>query len=252
MTSDTWSACENQIVTVRLDGEIVRVVESQEQVATNHLVDNLSEQAMLESLLENNKPAVPESAQRLHYLLYTPFRYPPLKNGSRFGTRFEPGLFYGSRNTITALAETAYYRLTFWFGMSEPPPSGQLTTQHAALSAAINTQQGLQLQNPPFSDYRQNLTNKASYAETQPLGTAMRENGITAFEFVSARDEDQGLNIALFTPDVFEKNAPISMAKLICTTDGEGVAFIDDNTDVYRYGLASFLAVGSFPLPMAQ
>jgi len=235
VTLNIWSACEDQITMVRLDGELLRVVESQEQIATNYLVDNLNEQASLEGLLENNKPPVPASARRLHYLLHTPFRYPPLKYGSRFGQRFEPSLFYGSRIMTTALAETAYYRLLFWTGMSEPLPSGQLTTQHTAFTAAILTEQGIQLQTPPFSEYQQNLTNKSVYTETQPLGSIMRESGVEAFEYISVRDKNEGLNVALFTPDVISCTEPTSTVNLICTTDGEGVTFIDASADIYTH-----------------
>ena len=245
-----WSACDEQIKTVRLEGELVRVVESQEQIATNKIVDDLNEQAILEGLLENTKPPIPASAQHLHYLLYTPFRYPPLKYGSRFGARFESSLFYSSRNLPTALAETAYYRLLFWTGMSEPPSSGQLTTQHTAFTVTIMAEQGLQLQSPPFSQYQQKLTNKSSYTETQLLGSAMRENGVEAFEYLSARNENEGLNIALFTPDVIQDTAPTTTVNLICKTDGEGVMFIDDNKDVYQYAMSSFTEDGQFPLPV--
>jgi len=44
----------------------------------------------------------------LDYLLFPPFRYPPLKWGSRFGTEYQRGLFYGSQLLATALAEVAY------------------------------------------------------------------------------------------------------------------------------------------------
>lgn len=57
------------------------MVESQEQVATLQLVDTLEEQALLEELLESSKPPVPADAEPLHYLLKTPFRYPPLRWG---------------------------------------------------------------------------------------------------------------------------------------------------------------------------
>ena len=250
MTLDIWSSHDVQITTVRLEGELFRVVESQEQIATNKIVDDLGEQAILEGLLENTKPPIPASARHLHYLLYTPFRYPPLKYGSRFGSRFEPSLFYGSKSMATALVETAYYRLSFWTGMEEPPPSGQLTTQHTAFTVTIMTEQGLQLQKPPFSQYQKTLTNKSSYTETQLLGSTMRENGVEAFEYISARDENESLNIALFTPDVIQCTAPTTTVNLICKTDGEGVMFIDDYKDVYQYAMSSFMEDGQFPLPV--
>ena len=39
------------------------------------LVDSLEEQALLEQVLDDSKPAVPEGCRHLDYLLFTPFRY---------------------------------------------------------------------------------------------------------------------------------------------------------------------------------
>jgi hypothetical protein len=186
---DIWSACKGRAPPTALAGELIRIVESQEQIATTGLVDDLSEQALLEEMLEGSKPAARPGAHGLHYLLATPFRYPPLRHGSRFGSRFEPSLFYGSRRLPTALAETAYYRFVFWFGMAKPPPSGKLLTQHTEVRAHYAAHRGLRLQEPPFSAYEAQLRDPGDYTHTQRLGTAMRERGIVAFEYVSARDQ---------------------------------------------------------------
>ena len=142
--SEIWAACSGRAAPVTLGGTIVRLVESQEQVATNSLVRTLAEQALLEDLIEASKPRVPGPAVGLHYLLATPFRYPPLPWGSRFGRRFEPSLFYAARGIDTVLAECAYYRFVFWSGMAEPPPA-PLDTRHTLFSASIETGHGLQL-----------------------------------------------------------------------------------------------------------
>src|SRR5690606_16644700 len=92
-----------------------RVVESQHHVSTRKLVDSLDEQAALEQLIETAKPP-DRHPGRLHILLSTPFRYPPLRHGSRFGGRHEPSLWYGSELPRTAFAELAYYRLVFLDG----------------------------------------------------------------------------------------------------------------------------------------
>jgi hypothetical protein len=91
---------------------LLRIVESQEQIAMLSLVDDLAEQAVLEDLLEQTKPPLPAGAERLHDLLSTPFRYPPLRHSSRFGQRFEPSLFYGVRRLPTLLTSfTAFARI---------------------------------------------------------------------------------------------------------------------------------------------
>src|SRR5215218_1602201 len=95
---DIWFKTKGKNYSKPLMGKIFRLVESQEQIATLNLVNNVYEQGILESLLESTKSPLPADTHSLHYLLSTPFRYPPLKYGSRFGTAFERGIFYGSLN----------------------------------------------------------------------------------------------------------------------------------------------------------
>lgn len=251
MKSVDWDVYLKKTKPVTLKGQLFRVVESQEQIATSQLVDDFDEQAILENLLEQTKPLAPKAAAKLSYLLYTPFRYPPLKYGSRFGQRYQPSLFYGSRSLPTALAETAYYRLYFWFGMEIPPKSGHLTTQHTAFSADIFTSKGLHLHQSPFVQHRQQLTDKSSYRHTQPLGTAMREQGIKAFEFISARDDEGGINIALFYPQVLKSQKPTSMNAVLCATSEAGVEFMDENKQVHQFATEYFEEDGRFPFVQA-
>ena len=247
MKSIDWDVCLNKTRPVTLKGQVFRIVESQEQIATSQLVDDFDEQALLENLLEQTKPPAPKAADKLSYLLYTPFRYPPLKYGSRFGQRYEPSLFYGSRSLTTALAETAYYRMYFWYGMEIPPQSSQLTTQHTAFTADIFTSKGLQLQQAPFNEYQKLLTDKSSYRHTQPLGTAMRALGIKGFEFISARDREEGINVALFYPQVIKSQKPTSMNAVLCATSEAGVEFIDEEKRVYQFNTEYFEVAGKFP-----
>jgi len=245
--ANIWEKCSEQASPLLLKGRAFRIVESQEKVATNELVDSLEEQALLEEMLDTTKPAIPEATQDLSYLLFTPFRYPPLQYGSRFGRRFEPSLFYGARSIETALAETAYYRLHFWFDMREPPPAKKISTQHTAFTAEIKTKHGLQLQNPPFAEHEPSLINKSSYAATQKLGSSMRENGIQAFEYFSARDINKGINVALFSHTVFKEKKASSMMSVLCSTQAAGVEFMDENSVVYKYDYRDFLDNGAFP-----
>ena len=108
-----------------LCGEVFRVAESQQKVATNTLVDTLAEQKMLEEMLDRVKPRIPKDCESFDYLIYTPFRYPPLKHGSRFGKKIHPSIFYGSYNVETAFAELAYYRFVYYDGMVTAPKKKQ-------------------------------------------------------------------------------------------------------------------------------
>lgn len=247
--SEIWRACAEQAAPVRLVGTIHRLVESQEQVATNALVDTLAEQALLEELLERSKPPQPDGSRRLHYLLATPFRYPPLPWGSRFGSRFEPALFYAARQVDTALAEGAFYRFVFWTGMATPPPA-PLQTRHTVFAAEIDTARGLALHAPPFDAHEAVLTDKREYAPTQALGSALRVSGIEAIEYRSARDPARGLNVALFTPRAFAASAPTRLDEWLCDTTAERVSFYSRHGGGIReFAIETFMVDGTLPAP---
>lgn len=233
----------------RLAGTLLRLVESQEQVATHQLVRSLERQALLEDMLEATKPPWRKGSERLHYLLATPFRYPPLQHGSRFGTRSEPSLFYGSQETRTVLAEAAYYRFVFWHGMRQPP-AGKLDTQHTLFGAAYRTEQGLRLQAPPFAAHRAALASATDYRASQALGSVMRAAGIEAFEFVSARDPQGGINVALFTPAAFAANEPTSQEAWLCELAGDRVRFrAARSRDIHEFPNTMFQVAGRLPWP---
>jgi len=244
-----WQACLADAPPVKLTGTLLRLVESQEQVATRQLVASLARQTLLEDMLEATKPRMRNGTESLHYLLATPFRYPPLKHGSRFGTRSEPSLFYGSLTTQTVLAEAAYYRFVFWHGMATPPP-GKLDTQHTLFGAAYRSGQGLQLQAPPFAWHRAVLASPSDYRAGQALGTAMRTAGIEAFEFVSARDPQAGINVALFTPRALARKEPVSQEAWLCELSGERVRFrAARGRDLHDFPLGVFQVAGRLPWP---
>lgn len=244
-----WSACLARTAPAPLAGTLLRLVESQEQVATSRLVSSLARQAVLEDLLERTKPPLRPDTAGLHYLLATPFRYPPLPWGSRFGTRAEPSLFYGSLATSTVLWEAAYYRLVFWHGMKTPPPA-KLDTQHTLFGAAYETKAGLRLQDAPFSEHRAALTAPADYRASQALGSLMRQQGVQAFEFTSARDPARGLNAALFTPRAFTQTQPVFQEPWLGEVDGEHVRFraVYGNA-VHDFPKTAFLVDGRLPQP---
>jgi hypothetical protein len=247
---DIWEAVREIISPEFLDNHLLRVVESQEQVATNSLVDDLEKQAALEAMLDYSKPVAPTGNRTLHYLLATPFRYPPLPYGSRFGAKYEPSLFYGSLTEETAFAETGYYRFLFWFGMRTPPPSNKLITQHTIFSVRYTTGAGLRLQNPPFTKYQNLLVDPANYGETQSLGLAMREHGIEAFEYISARDTNHGINAALFTADALADTTPKNQQQWLCETTHDTVRFYSAVEKLgYQHSLDTYLVNGKFPEP---
>ncbi len=246
---EIWRACREAVVPSRHEGELLRMVESQEQVATRELVDDLAEQALLEQLLEGSKPPLPAEAARLDYLLASPFRYPPLNYGSRFGTRFEPSLFYGALDLAAVLAEMAYYRLVFWSGMIEPPPAGCLSTEHTLFAARYVSDRGMSLHLAPCDEHRERLTNPKSYRETQQLGSEMRAAGVELFIYRSARDPEGGLNIGLFNADPFTLPGPLWKQAWLCDTREETVSFYSKSRGMFVYQRELFLVGGELPAP---
>lgn len=244
-----WPACLDEVVPGVVSGTLVRLVESQSQVATTRLVSSLDRQALLEEMLEGSKPPLPAAACRLHYLLASPFRYPPLRHGSRFGRRHEPSLFYGAREIPTVLAEAAYYRFLFWQGMAVPP-AGRLLTQHTLFGAAYRADPGLRLQDPPFAAHQAVLADRSDYGAPQTLGSLMRDRGMVGFEFVSARDPAAGINVALYTPAALESGAPLFQQAWSCETQAERVGFRAHHDRVlHEFPLDLFLVGGELPRP---
>jgi hypothetical protein len=246
----TWDACGGVNAIRSIGGVLFRMVESQEQVATMGYVDSLEEQSLLEEMLEQNKPPCPDGADAYHYLLKTPFRYPPLEWGSRFGSQAEPALFYGAASIPTTLAESAYYRFVFWHSIDAEPIKEKLNSEHTLFSVKYKTANGVQLQHPPFDAHAETLTHPSSYLATRQLGSDMREAGVEAFEYLSARDHDRGICTGLFTPAVFTRKEPSARSQWLCEITARAVTYSEvGSTSLHAYPVDSFLVDGLFPLP---
>jgi hypothetical protein len=247
---DLIALCQAGLAPGLMEGELLRLVESQEQVATTSLVDNLAEQSLLEDLLESSKPPRRPGTERLHYLLASPFRYPPLRHGSRFGSRFEPGIFYGAAGLETALAEGAYYRLVFYSAMREPPPYGRLLTQHTLFRARYRSDRAVRLQDPPCAAFECVLRHPSDYGPTQRLGRHLRDSGLDLIQYRSARDPEGGLNLALLEPTALASRRPLDPVPWLCETGPDGVVY-SGRREVRRFALRLFEVEGRLPLPAA-
>jgi hypothetical protein len=218
-----WALCEGDNYCNRIDVEPWRVVEFQHILSSRDLVDSSKEHDLLEELLESSKPRI---ADTTHYLIFTPFRYPPLKYGSRFGQVFEGSLWYGSLELKTAFYEVAYYRLKF-FDDSDAN-LGNVEIPMTAFKTHIKTEKGVDLTKAPFREHQIKISSPASYEYSQPLGTEMRQSGVEAFLFMSARIQDFGKNVAAFTPEVFIKNNEqyiTNMQSWECWADNRSIEF---------------------------
>ncbi|WP_334078994.1 RES family NAD+ phosphorylase [Microbulbifer sp. M83] len=246
----------------RIMGRLFRIVESQEDVATRSVVDSVQKQEALERLLERSKPRRLPGSEHLHYLLATPFRYPPLPWGSRFGSPAENGIFYGSKSLPTVLAESAYYRLLFFNDMAAPPPQA-VTSYHSVFSAKYAASPGVRLHRPAWEAHWEKLADPVNYSFCQQLGSRLRAQGIVGIETPSARTRQAGLapfpptdsdgvNIALFAPEGLLKRAPTQEAEVTAETAPEGVVFLlklGDGTETRSFPATAFRIEGSLPQP---
>ena len=78
----------------------------------------------------------------------------------------------------------------------------------------------------------------------------MRAAGIEAFEFVSARDPQGGINVALFTPAAFAANEPTSQEAWLCELTGDRVRFrAARSRDIHEFPDTMFQVAGRLPWP---
>lgn len=254
MSPGIWTRCGGSSELRPLGCEPWRVVESQRLVSTRPLVDSDAEHQVLEELIDRSKPPLPREAgfARLHYLLASPFRYPPLPHGSRFGRRHERSLWYGSEALRTALAETAYYRLVFFSG------SAARLAPHAlpfsAFRVRVRTKLGVDLSRPAFASELRRICSPSDYAVSQALGSDLRAAGVEAVRYPSARDPERGLNLALFTAAAFASPRPLAAPETWhCTVSaGLDVAFRHERAtgiDTVEFPRSAFLVRGKLPAP---
>ncbi len=249
MSSSIWTRCagDSEIRPLRLAPW--RAVESQHQVSTRKLVDTLAEQELLEELIGTAKP--PDVTRgRLHYLLATPFRYPPLAHGSRFGARHERGIWYGADTLPAAMAEVAYYRLLFLEGTAAD--LGTVEAELTVFSVRVHTRRGVDLVHPPFSAYHDVIASKTDYTATQALGSAMRAAGVEAFRYPSARDPNGGSNVGVFDPVAFGRAQPREFETWWSAATRERVELVRrgyGERDAFVFERSQFLVRGKLPSP---
>ena len=252
MSRDIWTQCAGPSRAAPIACRAWRVVEAQHKVMTRRLVDDLEEQLLLEQIVDDVKPPRPPGAhfERLHFLLFTPFRHPPLKGGSRFGTPTERGLWYGARLLETCLAEKAYYQILFADGTAAQLKN--LSCLWSAYQAEIKAKRGIDFTAPPFAAFQAAISSPSSYAVSQRLGTQMRSAAIDACLYRSARCRNKGDAIALFEP-AFGSPSPLRASQTwVCSLTGDGCQVAPANaaaSEVFEFKRSDFEVAGVLPQP---
>ncbi len=233
----------------RLDGVVMRLVEQQGTQATRRITDSLDEQAWLEAFLEESKPDLPDAKEcsLRHRLLLTPFRYRK-RHGSRFATRWERGVFYGSRNRFGCLLEGAYYELVFQSGPECPFPK-IAALRKTLFQVKIATERALKLQKHSAAGLQNRLRDPLDSRFCQRLGLEMRDAGIQAFEYHSARCNDDVVQVGIISCCAFS-SMPFDQVTVQMESSANKVVFhcLDDNS-MSHFDRAQFLVNGILPQP---
>jgi hypothetical protein len=118
--------------------------------------------------------------------------------------------------------------------------------------ARFHSERGVRLDQPPCAAHGALLRHPSDYGPTQRLGSALREAGIDAFEYPSARDPDAGLNVTLFHPAPLVSRRPLGLSRWLCETRAGQVTFAPEaKPQLYRFALTDFTVDGRLPLPAA-
>jgi hypothetical protein len=228
VSSTTWTPHAVASEGFRLRRRLWRAVEAQHIASTLRLVGNAREQLVLERILEASKPAIPAEAASLHYLLYTPFRYPaPL--GSRFRAPTDPGVWYGAEAVRTACAELGFWRwrfLTESEGLDSLGPAPQ-----TVLRAGIDTK-SVDLTRGAFLRDRAAWSHRTNYHATQALAALAREAALGAIRYESVRDPERGAAVAVLRAQAFTPPKPLAqetwfltVKRTVVTWQREGASF---------------------------
>lgn len=206
--------------------ELWRGVEAQHRVATMRLVDDLQEQRLLEELLEDSKPPLPQHGARGHYLLFTPFRYvSPWP--SRFRRANEPGVWYGADEPATVAAEIAFWRWRFFTDSDGLRPLQVITelTFFRAQFAGLE----LDITQAPWSAQRAAWRHPTDYTQCQQLAVRgrARKPPVQAVRYESCRREGAACEV-VFDVQTLKIANPLAQQTWTCKTTSERVMLLHD------------------------
>lgn len=164
-----------------------RVVENQNYISSDRLVDDPADQPLLEQLIDEVKPPIPDEAKHLPMLLGRPFAYGH-KSKSRFRRANErPGILYASEAEATGVAEMAYYRFKF-YSRSPDAKISQNITEFFAFTFRAHAARALDLMAEPFVQRRADWTDPDDYSACQDFAQHARRIQTQMIRYESVRD----------------------------------------------------------------
>jgi hypothetical protein len=230
--------------------DIWRVIETQEVAATRAITSSAKTQQRLEALLDQYKPPVPADCEHLSYLLSTPFRYPPLEHGSRFGSLWARGIFYGALEKITACAEAAVYLWLFQSGPIDLGPLKKIRDQRCLFSVKLHSARTLDLRKINNPSILKKIMLKNDWQYSQQVGDQLREANIDYFYYPSCRIE-AGCNIAVISPQAFVEPQPQIQESWQMQLDQQ-TCWFSNRQESFEFQFNNFAVNGVIPHPMTR
>ncbi len=218
----------------RRKGRAWRAVEAQHRVSTMRLVGNhAGAQELLERILEENKPPVPEECADLPYLLATPFRYRPVKGGSRFRAWPAAGVLYGAEQERTACAELGYWR---WRFVQDSEGVKELAAAAQTVFSFGYAGSGLDLREDPLRRWRRVWEDPKDYRGCQELAEEAIRQGEELILYRSVRDGEKGMCVAVLRGKAIRPRRVIEQQTWYLTVTEGGAVWQREQEDlVFRY-----------------
>jgi len=208
MSSPTWTPAALRSEAAPYSGVAWRLVEAQHIVSTLKVVDHLEEQEILEDILEETKPPVPEACQQLDYLLSTPFRYRPYLHGSRFRRAgLTPGVWYGAEHVETSVAEMVFYRYLF-FAESPATPFPREAAQYTSIGVELMAAVAIDLTKGALALDREHWEHPTRYDACQDLEASARDMSCEVIRYRSVRDLENRCAVAVLSCAAFAERQP--------------------------------------------
>jgi len=191
-------------------GNIWRVIEGQYRSSTVRIVDTDDEHRVLEQLLEESKPPVPESCRHLNYQFWSPFRYGKYPKSSRFRRAGPtPGVWYGAEDPLTAVCETIWGTIRFYSASLETPMP-RWPVEHTAVQADIQAAIATDLTRDDMKDQGRWM-DPDDYSDCLMLAEQVRIQNCEAIRYASVRHPENAPNIAVLQCNAFAQPAPIGL-----------------------------------------
>jgi len=157
-------------------------------------------------------------------------------------------MFYGSRSRFGCLLEGAYYELVFQNGPEEPFPRSS-AMRKTLFHVQVSTAGGLKLQEQGNRGLQAKLRDPVDSHFCQGIGQQMRDVGIKAFEYHSARSIEDVIQVGAISCCVFT-STPFDQVEVLLEANANEIAIrcLDDNT-VRHFRREQFEVNGELPQP---